>query len=72
MTYLIYMGYCSLIRLDRLDGRRSGGVAMYVSSEFVPSRGCDLELSDYEMLWVEIKIKSITLVYAGLVIGPMH
>ena len=51
-------GYCPLIRLDRLYGRRGGGVAMYVSSEFVPSRRYDLESSDYEILWVEIKIKS--------------
>ena len=49
-------GYCPLIRLDRLDGRRGGGVAMYVSSEFVPSRRYDLESSDYEILWVEIKL----------------
>ena len=45
--------------------------AMYVSSDFVPSREYDLE-SDYEVLYLEIKTKSITLVWGrGLVIGPL-
>ena len=36
-------GFCPLIRLDRSDGRRAGGVAMYVSSEFAPRRRFDLK-----------------------------
>ena len=31
-------GYCLLIRLDRSDGRRSGGVAAYVSTSIAVKR----------------------------------
>ncbi len=65
-------GYCPLIRLDRPYGRRGGGVAMYVSSEFVLSRTHDLESLDYEILKVEIKIKSITLVCGACYRPPVH
>ena len=54
-------GYCSLFRRDRLDGRRAGGVGLYVSSDFVPKRRRDLETIDFELLWVEIKINSINM-----------
>ena len=43
------------------DGRRAGGVAMYVSSEFAPRRRFDLETNEFELLWVEVKINSFTL-----------
>ena len=54
-------GYCSLYRRDRLDGRRAGGVGLYVSLDFVPKRRRDLETIDFELLWVEIKINSINM-----------
>ena len=54
-------GYCSLYRRDRLDGRRAGGVGLYVSLDFVPKRRRDLETTDFELLWVEIKINSINM-----------
>ena len=54
-------GFCSLIRLDRSDGRRAGGVALYVSSEFAPRRRFALETNEFELLWVEVKINSFTL-----------
>ena len=34
---------------------------MYVSSEFAPRRRFDLETNEFELLWVEIKINSFTL-----------
>ena len=54
-------GYCSLYRRDRLGGRRAGGVGLYVSSDFAPKRRRDLETTDFELLWVEIKINSINM-----------
>ena len=54
-------GYYPLFRLDRSDNRRAGGVALYVASEFAPKRRFDLENSDFELLWVEVKIKSVKL-----------
>ena len=55
-------GFRPLIRLDRSDGRRAGGVALYVSSEFAPRRGLHLETNEFELLWVEEKINSFTLI----------
>ena len=34
---------------------------MCVSSDFAPKRRCDLETTDFELLWVEIKINSINM-----------
>lgn len=55
---------CPLMRLDRSDDRRGGVVALHVSSEFVSKRRTDLESPEFEILWVEVKIKSISLVCA--------
>ena len=54
-------GFRPLIRLDRSDGRRAGGVAMYVLSEFAPRRRFDLETNEFELLWVEVKINCFIL-----------
>ena len=47
--------------MKSLTGRRAGGVGLYVSSDFVPKRRRDLETTDFELLWVEIKINSINM-----------
>ena len=54
-------GYCPLFRLYRSDGRRAGGVGLYVSSFFASKRRRDLETTDFELLWVEIKINSVNM-----------
>ena len=51
-------GYCPLYRWDRSEGRRDGGVGLYVSSDSAPKRWRDLESTDFELLWVENKINS--------------
>ena len=55
-------GFRPLIRLGRSDGRRAGGVVLYVSSEFAPRRRLDLETNEFELLWVEVKINFFTLI----------
>ena len=55
-------GYCPLICLDRSDGRRSGGVALYVSTSIAVKRRKNLDLCDFELLWVELKIGSNNLI----------
>ena len=52
-------GFCPLIRFDSSDGRRAGGVAMYVSSEFSPRRRFDFETNEFELFWLEVKIDSL-------------
>lgn len=48
-----------MLRLDRKDGRGAGGVALYVSSTIASKRHKDLEHSEFELLFVEIKINSL-------------
>jgi hypothetical protein len=43
-----------VFRLDRSNGRRAGGVALYISSSLVAKRRLDLEKVGIELLWVEI------------------
>ena len=62
MICLLFPGYCPLIRLDRSDGRRSGGVAVYVSTSIAVKRRKDLKSCDFEFLWVELKIGSNNLI----------
>ena len=51
-----------MFRLDRSDGIRAGGVALYISSDYLSKRCEDLEHSDFELLFVEVKINSLTFV----------
>ena len=55
-------GFSQIYRLDRCDGRRAGGVALYISSSFATKRRFDLEHVNFELLFVEIVINSITFV----------
>ena len=55
-------GYCPLIRLERRDGRRAGGVAFYVSDSLATKRRLDLETSDLELLWIEINLNTINII----------
>ena len=55
-------GFSPMFRLDRSDGRRAGGVALYISSDYLSKRREDLEHSDFELLFVEVKINSLTFV----------
>lgn len=59
---LFIPGFSPMFRLDRSDGRRAGGVALYTSSIFASKRRKDLEHSDFELLFVEVKINSLTFV----------
>ena len=63
-------GYCPLYRWDPFDGRRTGGVGFYVSSDFSPKCRCDLETTDLELLRVEIKINLINML-CGVCYGPL-
>ena len=51
----------SIDSLGQSDGRRSGGVAVYVSTSIAVKRRKDLELYGFELLWVELKIGSFRL-----------
>ena len=51
-----------MIRLDRRDGRRAGGVALYVSDSLATKRRPDLETSDLELLWIEMNLNTINLI----------
>ena len=51
-------GYYPLIRLDRSDGRQAEGVAVYVTSAISVKCQNDLESSDFELRWVELKAGS--------------
>ena len=62
-------GYYPLIRLDRSDGRRAGGVAVYVTSAISAKRRNDLESSHFELLWVELKAGSNNL-FCGICYRP--
>lgn len=55
-------GFGPMFRLDRQDGRRGGGVAPYISSTIAARRRSDLEIKDLELLWVEVKFRSVTLI----------
>ena len=55
-------GYCPLIRLDRRDGRRAGGVALYVSDSLAKKRRLDLETNDLELLWIEMNLNTINII----------
>ena len=49
--------FSPMFRLDRSNGRRAGGVALYISSSLVAKRKLDLEKVGIELLWVEIELK---------------
>ena len=49
--------FSPMFRLDRSNGRRAGGVALYISSSLVAKRRLDLEKVGIELLWVEIELK---------------
>lgn len=49
-------GFSPMFRLDRSDGRRAGGVALFTSSSIVAKRRIDLERNGIELLWVEMQI----------------
>jgi hypothetical protein len=55
-------GFSPMFRLDRKDGRRAGGVALYVSSNLASKICQDLEHTDFELLFVEIKVNSFTFI----------
>ena len=64
-------GYCPLIRLDRRDGRRAGGVALYVSDSLAKKRRLDLETSDLELLWIEMNLNTINII-CGVCYRPLY
>ena len=49
-------------RLDRSDGRRAGGVALYISSTVVTKSRIVLKHSDFELFFVDFQINSTTFV----------
>ena len=49
-------GFSQLFRLDRHDGRRAGGVALYTLCSIVAKRMLHLENFAFEVLWVEMTI----------------
>ncbi len=51
-------GFAPIIRLDRQDGRRAGGVALFLSSNIACKQRLDLENWDFELLFVEFKISN--------------
>ena len=51
-----------MIRLDGRDGRRAGGVALYVSDSLATKRRLDLEKSDLELLWIELNLNTINII----------
>ena len=55
-------GFSPMFRLGRSDGRKTGCVAFYISSTFASKRRKDLEHSDFELLFVEVKINSLTFI----------
>ena len=55
-------GFSPMFRRDRNNGRRAGGVALYISSNFASKRRNDLEHSDFELLFVDVKINSLSFV----------
>ena len=62
MSPFQFQANCPLIRLDRRDGRRAGGVALYVSDLLVTKRRLDLETSDLELLWIEMNLNTINII----------
>ena len=52
-------GFNQLFRLDRSDGRRAGGVALYTSCPIVAKRMLHLENLAFEVLWVEMTINRL-------------
>ena len=57
---MIYYAFQVLVLC--LDLFRAGGVALYISSDYLSKRREDLEHSDFELLFVEVKINSLTFV----------
>ena len=57
-------GFAPIIRLDRQNGRRAGGVALYISSSIAYRRRLDLENCEFELLFVEFKICNTNFVCA--------
>jgi hypothetical protein len=57
-------GFALIIRLDRQNGRRAGGVALYISSSIAYRRRFDLENCEFELLFVEFKICNTNFVCA--------
>ena len=55
-------GFSPMFRRDRNNGRRAGCVALYISSNFESKRRNNLEHSDFELLFVEVKINSLSFV----------
>lgn len=63
-------GYCSILRKDRLN-MRGGGVALYASQQLAVKRHHDLECDNVEMLWAEIKLQNLNLLYVVFAIDPL-
>ena len=60
-------GFSPMFRLDRSDGRKAGGVALFTSLSIVTKRRFDLERQGIEILWVEMQVNRLFL-YAVCVI----
>ena len=56
-------------RTDRSD-RPGGGVVIYVQDSIYCKRRNDLEVHDFEAAWVEIRVKSKTLLVGGFYRPP--
>jgi len=55
---LIFEGYSSIFRLDR-HGRIGGGVALYISNSLFAKQRPDLQIPEFECLWVEFKLNQL-------------
>ncbi len=61
--------FSQLHRLDR-QNRIGGGVAIYVRDSLTSKRRYDLEVTNLEAIWVEVKIKSRTILIGGIYRPP--
>ena len=65
-------GFALIIRLDRQNCRRAGGVALYISSSIAYRRRLDLENCEFELLFVEFKICNTNFVCAACYRPPNY
>lgn len=66
---LVMQNFAEPHRLDRPD-RIGGGVAVYVHESLTSKRRHDLEIAHLEAIWVEVKIKSRTILVGGFYRPP--
>ena len=57
-------------RRDRVDGRRAGGVVIYIRAEVPSARCTELHHSAYEVIWIRSLLNSLPLYLAALYHPP--